>query len=236
MSDALPESALPADACPKAAGIGGDSIAARFPKGAVIYACLRDLIEHGPIGTRGIPADSRPSRSVITHYLAAWARSIGLSEETCLEWLTVYALEVLAAISTSSAGAIRHNTKGIVKYVYRSGYPFNCGKEHNALQCRCDPQCPIYPQAPIPMPTPAAILAAAEAAAGNGPPRPIGRIKDHHRERYEKALLVIREMRAAGRKSSEIIERLNAEGLPTKTGRKWTGSILTLAIKRLRQV
>jgi hypothetical protein len=176
---------------------------------------------------------SRPSRSDITHYLAEWARSVGLPQEACLEWLTAYALGVLAAISTSSPGTIRHNTKGIVKYVYRTGYPFNCGKEHNALQCRCDPQCPVYHQIQVPPPKPAAVPAAADAE-GNGLPQGVGRVKDHYLERFEKSLLVIREMRAVGQKSTEIVERLNAENLPTKTGRKWTNQILSQTMKTLR--
>ena len=142
-----------------------DKVVARLPDGAVVYPCLRDLWEHGPIGTRGIPVVSRPSRSYITHYLAKWARSIGMTEEACLEWLTAYALGALTVISKSSPGAIRHNTKGIVKYVYRIGYPFNCGKEHNVLQCRCDPQCPVYHQAEMPVPKP--VIATTDA---NGNP------------------------------------------------------------------
>jgi hypothetical protein len=171
---------------------------------------------------------SRPSRSDIIHYLAKWARSIGLPQDVCLEWLTAYALGALAAISTTSPGAIRHNTKGIVKYVYRTGYPFNCGKEHNALHCRCDPQCPVYHQAEAPLPKPGA------GAEGDAPPQWLGRVKDRYRERFEKSLLAIREMRAAGRKSTEILERLNAEGLPTKTGRKWTSSTLSRALTTLQ--
>ena len=90
--------------------------AARLPEGAPVYACLRELFELGPVGTRGSPVVSRPSRSDITHFLAKWARAIGLSQKACLEWLTQYALGALAVISTSSPGAIRHNTKGIAKY------------------------------------------------------------------------------------------------------------------------
>jgi hypothetical protein len=234
VTDALPESAPLVGAAPEAGHAYLERLAARLPDGALIYACIRDLLEHGPVGTRGSPVASRPSRSDITHYLAGWARSVGLPEEACLEWLTAYALGVLAAISTSSAGAIRHNTKGIVRYVYRTGYPLNCGKEHNALQCRCDPQCPVYHRAPEPMPKPTAVAARAADAHGEGPPPQVGRVKDHYRERYEKSLLIIREMRATGRRSTDIVERLNAEGLPTKTGRKWTSAILSQALKTLR--
>jgi hypothetical protein len=233
MSDALPEPGLPGGVSPETARAQLDKLAALLPEGALVYACLRDLLEHGPIGTRGSPVVSRPSRSDIIHYLAKWARSIGLPQEVCLEWLTAYALGALAAISTSSPGAIRHNTKGIVKFVYRTGHPFNCGKEHNALHCRCEPQCPVYHQAEASLPKPAAVPAAADAE-GNAPPQWVGRVKDHYRERFEKSLAVIREMRAAGRKSTEIVERLNAEGLPTKTGRKWTSQALSGALKTVR--
>ena len=83
------------------------------------------------------------------------------------------------------------------------------------------------------MPKPAAVPAAADAE-GNRLPQVVGRVKDHYRERFEKSLLVIREMRAAGRKSTQIVERLNAEGLPTKTGRKWTSQILSQTLKTLQ--
>ncbi len=226
MSDTPPQPALPASPSPEAARAHLDNLLARLPGGTVVYDCLRDLLDHGPIGTRGSPAVSRPSRSVITHYLAGWARSVGLSEEACLEWLTAYALGVLAGISKSSTGAIRHNTKGIVKYVYRSGYPFNCGKEDNVLRCRCNPQCPVYSQAPVPLPTP--------VAAPTVPAQGFIRVKDRYRERFEKSMLVIREMLAEGRKAVEIVERLNAEELPTKTGRKWTGPMMSQTLKSLR--
>jgi len=239
MSDSLTEPASPGSASPEAARARLDKLAAQLPDGALVYACLRDLLEHGPIGTRGSPVVSRPSRSDIIHYLAKWARAVGLSQEACLEWLTAYALEVLAAISTSSPGAIRHNTKGIVKYIYRTGYPFNCGKEHNALHCQCDPQCPVYHQIEAPLPKPGAApdtvpVPATADAAPDRPPRPVGRVKDHYREQFEKSLLVIQEMQALGKKPIEIVERLNAEGLPTKTGRKWTRPVLFQTLKTVR--
>ncbi|MGO8676824.1 MAG: hypothetical protein ACLQVX_13250 [Limisphaerales bacterium] len=231
MSDALPEPGSPRGVSPGIAWPHLDRLAAQLPNRALVYACLLDLFEHGPIGTRGDPVVSRPSRSDIAHFLAKWARAIGLSQEACLDWLTHYALGALAAISTTSPGAIRHNIKGIVKFVYSTGYPFNCGKEHNAIHCRCDPQCPVYHQAEAPLPKPGALSGAADA---EGTQR-IGRVKDHYREQYEKSLLVIREMRAAGRKSTEIIERLNGENLPTKTGRKWSSSCLNLTLKTLER-
>jgi hypothetical protein len=78
MSDALPEPALPAGVSPETARAHLDKLVAHLPDGVLVYACLRDLLEHGPIGTRGSPVVSRPSRSDITHYLAEWARSVGL--------------------------------------------------------------------------------------------------------------------------------------------------------------
>jgi hypothetical protein len=231
MSDAPSEPGLPGGLSLETASAHLDKLLAHLPDGALVYACLRDLLEHGLVETRGSQAVARPSRSEITHYLAKWARSIGLPQEACLEWLTAYALGELAAISTSSPGAIRHNTEGIVKYIYRSGYPFNCGKEQNPVHCRCDPQCPIYHQPPAPLRKPGAPSA---AAPGSEPPQWIGRVKDHYREQFEKSLLVIREMHAAGQKPARIVERLNAENLPTKTGRKWAASTLAQILKTLR--
>jgi hypothetical protein len=132
-------------------------------------------------------------------------------------------VEVLAAISTSSLGAIRHNVKGIVKYIYRTAYPFNCAKEKNALHCRCDPQCPVYhlPDAPLPRQgvDPEPVLA--RKRRGDEPKGVVIPVKERYREQFEKSVAVIREMRAAGQKVSEILKRLNAESLPTKTGRQW---------------
>jgi hypothetical protein len=215
---------------PKTAQAHWDKLVAQLPDNSLVYACLRDLLEHGPIGTRGTPVVSRPSRSVILHYLAKWARSVGLTEPACLEWLTAYAQDVLKAISTSSLGEIRHNVKGVVKYIYRSGYPFNCDKEKNPLQCVCDPQCPRYLQEPLPLPK---IGVEPATTDESGRPRILGRIKDHYREQFEKSCAVILEMHAAGQKPAEIMERLNAENLPTKTGRKWKGPVLNQTLKRL---
>src|SRR5260370_31723649 len=145
MTDELPNRGLPRNISPET-NRDMDILVAQLPDGDLMYACLRDLFEHGPIGTRGSPVVSRPSRSHITHYLAKWSRSIGMSQEACLEWLTAYALGELGRISGSSPAAIQHNTKGIVKYVYLTGHAFNCGKEHNSLHCRCDRQCGIYHQ------------------------------------------------------------------------------------------
>jgi hypothetical protein len=230
MSDANPEPSLPGGVGPEPAQTHLDKLVAQLPDGALLYACLRDLLENGPIGTRGTPVVSRPSRSDILHYVAKWARSVGLTEQACLEWLTAYAQDVLKAISTSSLGAIRHNAKGVVKYIYRSGYPFNCDKEKNPLQCACEPHCPLYPQAPLPLPK---IGVEPALTDESGRPRILGRIKDHYREQYEKSLVVMREMHAAGHKPAEIMERLNAENLPTKTGRKWKGPVLNQTLKRL---
>ena len=208
-----------------------DNITALLPARTLVYACLRELFD-GPVETRCKPAGSKRSRSEITHYLAKWARSVGMTQEACLEWLTPYALDVLVAISKSSPGAIRHNTKGIVKYVYGVGYPFNCGKEHNVLLCRCDSQCPVYHQSEMPVPKRVFVFPTTDAQ-GNKLRQWVGPVKAHYKEQYEKSLLVIREMHADGHRSTEIIERLNAENLPTKMGKKWTAPTLCLALKIL---
>ena len=170
MTGELPNLGVPANLSPETGRAHMDKLAAQLPDGDLMYACLRDLFEHGPIGTRGSPVVSRPSRSDLTHYLAKWSRSVGMSQEACLEWLTAYALGALKLISKSSPGAIRHNTKGIVKYVYLTGHPFNCGKEHNSAHCRCDPQCRRYHQVDEEPPKHAAVPAAADAKGG-GPPQ-----------------------------------------------------------------
>jgi len=174
MSDAPPE-----PGSPRGAGLGIawphlGRLTAQLPDRAFVYGCLLDLLEHGPIGTRGDPVVSRPSRSDVSHFLAKWSRSIGLSQKACLDWLTSYALGALAAISTSSPGAIRHNIKGIVKYLYSTGHPFNCGKEHNAIHRRCDPQCPLYYQAEAPLPKPGALSGAADPQGTQW----VGRVKE----------------------------------------------------------
>jgi hypothetical protein len=202
-----------------------DQLLPQLADPGLLHACLRDLFEHGPGGTREGAEGPRPSRSDITHFLAKWSRYAGLSQEACLEWLTPYAVGTLGRISTSSPGAIRHNTKGIVKFVYRQSYPFNCGKEQNAARCRCDPQCRLYHQPETPRPKPS-----------ESPVQPLQAVlpvKERYRERFEQALSVIREMRGSGKKQREMVERLNAEGLPTRTGRKWTDSILSNTLRKL---
>ncbi len=214
-----------------------EKLAARLADPALVYPCLRDLLENGPIGTRPTPVDGRrPSRHDILHFVCKWALSVGLSQEACVEWLTPYSVEVLKAISTSGLSAIRHNVKGVAKYIYGVEYPFNCGKEQNPIRCRCDPQCPVYHKPEVPPRTPAELWAAEQArlaAAGLLPPVRY-EVKKQYRQEYEKAVAIIQEMRAAGETLHKIVERLNAEKLPTITGRKWNISKVSLAIKRAR--
>ncbi len=197
----------------------------------LIFPCVEDLVINGFQPSRMSLTDSVPNRQDVTQYLAAWCKSAGLDENTCREWLTGYALAILSSISKSSPSDIRHSTKSNVKYIYRYDISFRCRREQNEFGARCSHSCPVYVEMGR-EPAKPEIHAVDELTGPRHPLReeqevlPPPKVKEVYREQFESAMqMVFREVEK-GTKRAEIVGILNAHGMKTRTGRKWTSSIL----------
>lgn len=201
-----------------------------------LFTCIRDLLENGPTGTFHANEGLKPSRHEITHYLAKWARSVGLSHSQCLEWLVGYSVDVLARISSSSLSQIRHNTKSIVKFVYGSEVTFHCGKQKNAVKGRCEGSCPIHDTVPeSPDNESEAHTAAAyfKREIHADPPEPVFvSVKEAFFEQFEQAMVIARAHRENGMSISRIVKILNDKGFKTRTGKPWTAGICSNELRR----
>lgn len=193
-----------------------------------MYLCIRDLVEHGLDLTRFGVGELKPQRQDITQYLAAWSRHAGLSEEESRGWLIDYCTKLLKSISKRTEAAIRHSTKGNLKYIYKSEVPFFCQCEKNPFHARCGAECPVYAEMQ------AGILTRAEEALH---PKPYVRpppslidfplpVKKANLEQFRTAMRVAQEEVEKGTKLRLIVELLNERGLKTRTGRKWNYGIL----------
>jgi hypothetical protein len=169
---------------------------------------------------------------LLTEMLARWSRSVELSEAECLEWLMPYCCEVLALTSKSGPSLIRHGTKANTRWVYKSNLPFDFEAAIRAM-----PQ----PAQPIPAYMPLFAVwwhelgeAKQRARDAYVPPvfLPVLPVKQRHKEAFQKALAFARAREAEGETATRIVELLNAEGLPTATGRKWTLSNLVRALRQ----
>jgi hypothetical protein len=199
--------------------------------GGPLFPCVEDLVGNGPNLTRFQAEGAIPNRQEMTQYLAAWGRSVGLDEENCRTWLTDYAVTILSAISRSSPSAIRHSTKSNVRYIYRSEIPFVCGRESNRCRARCEPHCPVYEAMagktlegelarlkPRPEPTPTVQLLP---------------VKARYRQEFEASLEMVRTALAGGETIADILQRLQEQGMKTRTGRSWTETTLRTEIRKL---
>jgi hypothetical protein len=57
-------------------------------------------------------------------------------------------------------------------------------------------------------------------------------VKQRYREQYLKAIAVAREKLAEGASLEEVAEHLNAQKLPTATGRKWNYGTIHRSLKQ----
>jgi hypothetical protein len=199
----------------------------------LIYPCILDLIENGLDLDRFPPGAATPDRQNVTQYLAAWSRHAGLSLEESRDWLMDYCVEVLSPLSRRTPAAIRHSTKSNLKYIFNSQVPFLCECEGNRFKARCSAACPVHAE-----------MQAKLAAKANEPPfkptppRPapvlevIIPVKEANREQFEAGLAFARRQRQKGTKIKRILEKLEARGFKTRTGRKWTYEILHSELKK----
>ncbi len=201
-----------------------------------LYVCVEDLVRNGLDLTRFAENEFRPCRQDVTQYLAAWGRHAGFPQEACCEWLTDYCLDMLSAISRSSGSRIRHSTKSNVKYIYGSAVPFLCDCEENPFHARCRSECPLHAEMKVKSAERKALALQPYQVIERPPPVVLPEyvpIKKQHREQFEKACQVIRELLAQKLKLKAIVDKLNADGFKTRTGRKWTGATLSREVREL---
>ena len=141
-----------------------------------------------------------------------------------------YCEKELSQISSSSPSRIRHSTKSLIKYNYRSeAVSFDCGCEQNKLKAACQPNCPIYDEMKYkhkirmkklyddinyvrPKVQPPAEL-------------PL-QVKESYKEQFDKAMEVVREHLNQVSSIDEMTRYLNDQGYKTRTGKSWTVATL----------
>jgi len=203
-----------------------------------IYLCIQDLAENGLQVARFSPDAPIPTRHEVTQYLAAWCRHAGLSQEDCLAWLVEYSVTMLSSISKASPSGIRHSTKSNVNYIYRADIPFLCECDENPFMALCSADCPLY-----------ADMQAMLAEKRNKKPDishviqgPVGipeiqkpSVRETYKNQFEAAMEVIRSEMEKGTERKAILDLLLERGFKTRTGKKWTYSILGNEQSRIRQ-
>ena len=200
-----------------------------------IYPCIRDLTEQCLDLALFSSAEIPPNLQDITHYLAAWSRHTGLSEEESRDWLIDYCITMGSSLTTKTPAAIRHSTKSILKYVYRSSVPFLCQCANNRFHAQCSSECPVYDDMQTNLRVKADELSH---------PRQVSRaqatlieptlsLKEVYREQFNTALGIILDEGQKGTNIKDILAILNERGLKTRTGRKWQDAILRHELKNL---
>ena len=199
-----------------------------------LFPCIEDLVTNGLNSARFSSEDHRPSRQDITQYLAAWFRHIGICADDCRDWMIEYCVDLLSTISCSSNSQIRHSTKSNIKYIYKSDVSFECGCENNIFKASCDRNCPVYEEMSDKYKE-----RKAREAKRSYEPEPIHHeeqietlsVKQKYRDQFEKALEVVQDQIKKGLAIPDIVVLLNDRGFKTRTGRKWTYSVLQTEAK-----
>ncbi len=202
---------------------------------AAIYPCVGDLIVNGIQASRFDPSEHLPNRQAVTQYLAAWCRDAGLSEVTCRNWLSEFALAILSVLSKSSPSGIRHSTKSNVKYIYRRNPPFICQAENNPFRAACSKTCPRYQEMSVQAAKQKAefeqMMLQHQLAAANNAPSPASGKREPFYEQFQEALQCIREELAKGTKKTRILKMLKEKGLKNSLGRPWNYNLLLKEIR-----
>jgi hypothetical protein len=193
-----------------------------------LFPCIKDLISSGMdskhlslVGQYGF------SRQDITQYLAAWFKYIGVSQDDCQGWMIEYSVQVLSKISSSSYSRIRHSTKSNLKYIYKSDVAFDCGCENNVFKAFCSPKCPVYKEMldKYKKTPPAPQIYEYRSTIKEVEPESFS-LKERYREQFEKALETAIKHIGKGVSKKDVLILLNNRKFKTRTGRKWTYSIL----------
>jgi len=206
-----------------------------------LFLCIRDLVANGLTLERFTNEDNIPSRQDITQYIAAWFKYIGLSSDECWQWMTEYCIGMLSDISSSSKSRIRHSTKCNIKYIYKSDVTFDCRCKKNRFKAPCEPKCPIYEEmahrakeSEI-----ANIVESYETIVEHRVADEIApikhSIKDEYRDQFEKAIEVAQHHLKHLVSKKEIVNLLNGSKFKTRTGKKWSYSILANELRKLNR-
>ncbi len=203
----------------------------------VIYPCIQDLVENGLTVARISPADRIPTRQDVTQYIAAWCRHAGLNEEDCNGWLVDYAVVMLSSISRASPSGMRHSTKSNVRYIYHADIPFICECDENPFRAQCSIDCPVH----VDMQAKLIERKSKEPDIGYAIERPAGifeiqkpSVRETYKDQFEAAMEVIRGEMEKGTGRKAILSLLIERGFKTRTGKKWTYSLLGNEQSRIR--
>ena len=200
-----------------------------------LYPCIEDLVTNGLTSARFSSSDSMPSRQDITQYIAAWFKYTGISADECRDWMIGYCVDILSEISSSSKSRIRHSTKSNIKFIFKSDVNFNCGCENNAFKASCDKNCPVYNRMFKRNEQRKAREATRSYEVEHMPQHSVVEIpsvKETYIDQFKKALEIVEDNVKQGVPGRHIVTLLNDRGLKTRTGRKWTPSILRAEINR----
>ncbi len=202
-----------------------------------IYPCIQDLLDNGLILARFSPGEVKPQRQDITQYMAAWSKHVGLAAEECRSWLIEYCVTMLSPISRTSPSGIRHSTKSNIKYIYGSDVTFACEHENNPFRAKCIRECPAY-----------TAMMAKSCDGRNETSKKVTSVqpadvvefqvlpvKAIYGDQFKIALRLAHDEMKKGTKRKLIVQLLNKQGLKTKTGRKWTYSILHIELRKLKR-
>ena len=201
-----------------------------------IYSCILDLLSSGIVPERFAAGESFPTRQDVTHFILAWLKHIGVSADRCRNWIIRYCEKELSQISSSSPSRIRHSTKSLIKYNYRSeAVSFDCGCEQNKLKAACEPNCPIYGE----MKNKYKIRMKKlyddinYVRPKDQPPVEVPlQVKERHKEQFDKAMDVVREHLNQVSSIDEMTLYLNDQGYKTRTGKSWTVATLNRESKK----
>jgi hypothetical protein len=195
-----------------------------------IYACIQDVMTNGIVAGRFKAGEPFPSRQDVTHFILAWLKHTGVPADKCRTWMIRYCEKILSKISSSSPSRIRHSTKSLIKYIYRSeDVSFDCGCEQNKLKATCEPNCPVYGE----MKDKDEIRKKQWHDAVNyvrppiqPPAEPLLQIRERHKEQFQKAIDVVREQLSQISSVDEMTRYLNDQGFKTRNGKSWTVATL----------
>ncbi len=201
-----------------------------------IYACIQDVMTNGIVAGRFKAGEPFPSRQDVTHFILAWLKHTGVPADKCRTWMIRYCEKILSKISSSSPSRIRHSTKSLIKYIYRSeDVSFDCGCEQNKLKATCEPNCPVYGE----MKDKDEIRKKQWHDAVNyvrppiqPPAEPLLQIRERHKEQFQKAIDVVREQLSQISSVDEMTRYLNDQGYKTRNGKSWTVATLRRETKK----
>lgn len=202
-----------------------------------LFLCVKDLVRNGLTLSRFAGEERKPSRQDITQFIAAWFKYIGISAEQCRDWMIEYCLDILSVISSSSKSQIRHSTKSNIKYIYRADVTFDCGCENNPFKALCDRNCPVYDEMyekykeRMEREANKTYEIIRETPEKKVIFQPLS-VKEQYRDQFEKALEVISNCVKEGIAIKDIVKLLNDREFKTRTGKKWTYSVLQIELKR----